>query len=137
MAAIVAAGVAVVGGVAGMIGSSKAKKARKEAARKQAAFTFSQRMEEMRRRQLGMRDLEQTAVAGAYASNLDFSGSPKQYINSLKKEHQREVQWSKYAAEQERQAIRAGGKTPGYSAAMVGQAASTISSAIGGYKAAK
>lgn len=135
--AAVAAGTSLLGSASSMFGASSAAKSKEEAAEKQAKFTYAQRMEEIRRRQLQDAQVEGTAVAASYASNLQGdTGSPKQYLNALRAEHGRQVAWAKEAARKEKRMIEKGGDSPGLSASLLGQAASGISGAIGAYRGA-
>lgn len=132
--AAAAVGGQVAGTIAGAFGSKSAADAKKDAARKNANFTFRQRMEEIRRSERDMAYTEGAALASAGGSNIAFTGSTKRYIDDLRNEHRRQISYAQTNAVEERKMIRAGGKSPGLTAGIIGQAASGLASAASTYK---
>ena len=132
---VVAAGAAVLSGVAGAFGAKKANKAQRRAAKLQAAVTFDQRMEEIRRLSLEQDYTEGLVTASAAASGVEAQGSPTAYLKYVKREHGRRKQYAIKAARDERFAIEQG--APGSTSGNLQAAShllSGISSAVGMYK---
>lgn len=117
-----------------IFGALKGADAKKEAAKKQARFTFFQRMEDIRKMQREQAFVEGTAVAGAYASNIQMSGSARSYISDLRSEQQRQTAFARRAAKSEKRLIEKSGKSPGLGVQVLGQAASGLTSAANTYR---
>jgi hypothetical protein len=132
-----AIGVAAVGTVAniagGIIGANKDEKA----ARRNAKFVYSQRMEEIRRMQYVQAQQEGNALARAYASNLQFSGSVKNYVEELRAENRYQVAWARSAARKEAERIKDSGKSPGLVPGLIGVAASGLAEGLSIYNSGK
>ena len=92
-----------------IIGGSKAKKAAKKAAKQTAKLTREMRAEEIRQKRAAARQELGLATAGVYASNLQFSGTAKSYVDSLNTVNMREIAWAERAAQLEYDSIRKGG----------------------------
>jgi hypothetical protein len=131
---VVLAGAAIAKAGASIYGSMSGAKAAEKAAEDNARFTFSARMEEIRRRQRDIAQTEGTAIATGYSAGVQKSGSTKRYIDSLRAEHTRQISFANAMAHQERKQILQGGKTQGLGVSILGQAASGISGAVSGYK---
>jgi hypothetical protein len=96
-----------------IIGGKKAKKAAKKAAKQQAKLTGITRDEEIRQKRKSAKRELGAARAGVYASNLQYGGSSKNYVNELDFENMREIAFAEYAKNKEQEAIRAGAKGAG------------------------
>ena len=131
----IAVGTSVASGVSSIFGSKKAAEEAKQAARDQAKYTYSQRMEELRRLQLEDTQIRGEAVAGAYASNVQVgTGSPATYLEQLQSEQRRQQAYYLWAAREEKQLIEESGQSPGLGIETIGKAASTFADAFGTYK---
>lgn len=98
-----------------IIGGISAKKAAKEAAKEQAKLTGLQRAEEIRQKKFAARQQVAGARTSVYASNLQLSGSSRQYVQSMDMENMREIAYARYAAKKEQEAIMAGAQGAGNS----------------------
>lgn len=133
--AIASTAASVISGASSIFGALSGNKASRQAAERQADLVFSQRMEELRRMQFEQDQMEGYAVAAGYASNVRMTGSTKQYIDMLREEHDIQQEYTRQAAGLERYAIRKGAPGAGLGTiSAIGQAANTISSAVGTYK---
>lgn len=119
---------AAVGAGASIFGSISGAKAQEKAAEAQAKQVYSGRMEDMRKQQIQNASVAGTAVANAYASGLQMSGSPAQYIENLRNEQSQQLAYSRFAAKKERENILEGGQSVALGATIIGQAAGAISS---------
>lgn len=128
-----AVGSSVLSSATSIFGALKGADAKKEMAQKQARLTFMQRMEEIRRMQREQMYVEGAATSQIYASNVQMSGSAKRYLTDLRSEHRRQASYARSAATSEKRLIEKGGKSPGLSAQIFGQAASGFASAVGTY----
>ena len=106
----IAAGVSVGSSI---LGGMAANKAAEKAAEDQADLTYRQRQEEIRQRTLAARQEKGLARATVYASNLQFGGSSKKYVQALDMENMREIAFARQAAKKEREAILAGAQGVG------------------------
>ena len=109
----VSLGIAAVGVGSSILGGMNQKKAAKKAAKEQANLTFSQRQEEIRMKTKENRRVEGSTTAATYASNVLNTGSAVTYLDDMKYENMREVTRARAAAENERQAIKAGARGTG------------------------
>lgn len=134
-AAGISAGLQVAGGVASYFGGKEAEKAREQAYRDQAKYTYQQRMEELRRQQREDALIKGQAVAGAYASNVQANqGSPARYLEDLQAEQRRQQAYFQFAAKREKTLIEETGQSPGADIAAIGNAASTLANAFATYR---
>lgn len=96
-----------------ILGGNKAKKAAKAAAKEQAKLTYRKRQEEIRQTEKEAKREKGAARAAVYASNLQYGGSSKRYVDELDYENMREIAWAKESAELEQRAIRKGAQGMG------------------------
>ena len=128
----VLAAVAIGGAVIGAIGGAKSASASRAAAREQAALTYEQRTEEIRRMKISQASNLGRATAFAAASGVERQGTPDIYLKFMEKEQGRQIDFAERSAKLEREAIRHG--APGVGASNMAAAASLlqgVSSAIG------
>jgi hypothetical protein len=109
-----ATGVATVSALGGAFGQISGNEAAREAAQEQADMTYAQRMEEVRRAKIEQARTLGGNVAAVGASNVQFSGSAQDSIDSMRASFARDISWRNLSAEKEKQAIQSGG--PGSSA---------------------
>ena len=127
-----------IGTAGSMFGTARRDRAVQKTANKQADLTYSTRLEEMRRAQLADTKTLGEARAGINASGIHMSGSPETFYNSMQNEMQRQMNWSRKAAEKERIAIKSGAPGAGATgAAMLGQLASGVAQGIQVWQALK
>tara|TARA_R110002020_G_scaffold170207_4_gene359601 strand:- start:9405 stop:9872 length:468 start_codon:yes stop_codon:yes gene_type:complete len=107
-AAVAAAGIGLNLGM-GM----KANKKAKEAAKEQAQLTLQRRKEEIRLKKRQATKELGLGRAAVYASNIQMSGSSKEYLDELDTENMREIAFAKRAAQMEYDAIRKGAQGAG------------------------
>jgi hypothetical protein len=111
----VGAGVAAISIGSSLLGGSSANKAAKDAAKQQAALTYRQRSEEIRRKALSDRQQLGLATAAVYASNLQMKGSSEKYVNAIDMENMRQQAFAQEARKREQEAILAGARGAGNS----------------------
>jgi len=119
----------------GILGSKKADKAAQKAAESQMRMTKLQRTEEIRQMSLGFAQEAGRARLAAFASNVQLSGSTRQYLDTIKSEQRIQLANRRRAAIAEQYAIAAGAKGAGDSVLYAGisSAISTATSAVSAY----
>jgi len=81
----------------------------RKAARAQAGAILAQGAEDQRRMMLGYNQQGSQAVANVHASNLMMTGSSQKYIDNMRTEMSRELDWHKRATHAAADAALAGG----------------------------
>lgn len=130
----VAAGAAAVGAVSSIIGGNKAKDAAREAGRANATLIQSETAEQLRRTRLQFEQQLGTtrAFIGASGVRMDV-GTPKRYLNYMRQEQNRQLDWTQKAGDMRARAARKQGSYVGSQAFNQGLAGgfAGISSAAG------
>jgi hypothetical protein len=117
----VSVGIAAASIGSSIIGGNSQKKAAQKAAKQQAKLTYAQRQEEMRQMRRSAEYDKGAGKAAIGASNIQFTGSSKRYLQGMDMENMREIAYARNAAEKEREAIKAG--AAGAGAGLFAQAA--------------
>ena len=136
----VAAGSAAVGAVSSIIGGSKAKKKAKKAGKANAALIQAETAEQLRRtrmqfdQQVGLT----RAMVGASGVRINI-GTPQRYIEAMKREQKRQLDWTQKAGDMRATAARRQGSYVGSASfnqgiqqgiGYIGQAASYAANAM-------
>ena len=109
----VSAGLAAVSIGSSLLGGNAAEKAAEKAYKAQAKLTKGQRLEEIYQREKAARKEAGAARAAVGASNIQFSGSAKQYMEELDYANMRELAVARQAMQNEQKAILAGASGAG------------------------
>ncbi len=135
----VAAGAAAVGAVSSIIGGNKAKKKAKEAGKANEALIRAETAEQIRRTQMQFDQQLGLTRAMIGASGVTMTGTPVRYLEFMRNEQRKQLEWTKKAGDMRATAARKQGSYVGgqaYSAGVqqgigyIGQAASYASSAM-------
>ena len=123
-----AAGIAIaaVGVGSSLIGGAKAAKRAKKIGRRNAELIRETAEENLRRMQIARGQKVGAAKAGVYASNVQYSGTSKKYVEALDQQFISDMAWEQRKSRLEERLARAGGQ-----AAASTIQSSALTSAIG------